>query len=225
MQEPVTLSEMREHLGITQSNDTSRNFVIEGYITAARQKVEDYLQRAVVQHVCKAYAATFPETEIWLKSPVQSVTLIKYIDQAGIWQTLDPSVYDVDLKRARVCLADGQQWPAVKTVPNSIVVEYVCGYASVPQKIKEAIKFIVVQWEQFYRTSETIIRPPTLPHAAMQLLIADVDWSAPKKDDFFIHEFAGFVEPTGPIVDPLHLQDLSGDYLYDLAGEPLLSLG
>jgi len=80
--------------------------------------------------------------EIYLPySPLISVDSIQYIDQDGVQQTLDPSLYKVDdvSEPARILPAYGTTWPATRNEINAIAITLTAGWASpsaVPQPIK-----------------------------------------------------------------------------------------
>lgn len=80
--------------------------------------------------------------EIFLpKPPLQSVTTIKYIDQNGTQQTLDPTLYIVDTvsEPGRITPAYGQTWPTIREQVNAVEIQFVCGYgnaSAVPAGIK-----------------------------------------------------------------------------------------
>lgn len=181
--EPVSLADMREHLGITQADDVSRDNVIAGRIISARQWCEYYTRTVFVQQTWVGYGKDFPYDDsdggiIELKAPLSSVVSFKYTDNEGIQQTLSNSTYQVDLVSSCVVPAYGINWPAERSGLNSVQVEYVCGYANaaaVPESIKDAIRFIVGQWEVFQTSMEGVVRPFTIPNAAKQLLDNYVD--------------------------------------------------
>ncbi len=170
--EPVTLAEMRAHIGITQADDTSRDSIITGRIISARQYCEFATRQALITQTWTVYADAFP-CRMALKSPLISVTGVTYLDPSGIRQTLDSSRYLIDPVTASIVPAYRQGWPAHRVQPNSVQVEYVCGYgnaAAVPESIKDAIRFIVSQWEVFQSSMEGVVRPFTIPNAAKELI-------------------------------------------------------
>ncbi len=188
--EPVTLEEMRGHLGISQAEDTARDSIITGRIISARQWSEAYTRAAYITQTWTGYAVDFPcrhrlkathgqaHNKIALKMPLQSVTHVKFLDVDGVQQTLDPSLYLVDTVTACIVPAYGQVWPSVRAQLNAVQVEYVCGYGdaeAVPESIKDAIRFIVGQWEVFQNSIEGVVRPFTIPNAAKQLLDNYID--------------------------------------------------
>lgn len=177
--EPVTLAEMRAHLGIFQADDTSRDGVIKGRIISARQWAETYTRIAFIKQTWTGYAVDFPRDRVGLKLPLLSVNSIKYRGSNNQLQTLDPAYYAADLDQGGIIPAYNTQWPAVLPFLNSVQVEYSSGFGEdaedVPESIKEAIKFIVGQWEVFQSSIEGVMRPFTIPNAARQLLDSYVD--------------------------------------------------
>ena len=83
--------------------------------------------------------------EIYLPlPPLQTVDSIKYIDQNGVQQTLDPTLYLVDKvsEPARITPAFGQTWPGTQNQASAVEIAFTCGYglaAAVPQAIKNWI--------------------------------------------------------------------------------------
>jgi len=171
--EPVTLAEIRAHLGISQPGDTARDGVIDGRIVTARTMAEHITQLALITQTWIGYSQCFSNV-MPLKGPLQSVASIKYIDQNGALQTLAAALYDVDTVAAVVVPAYGVCWPTPRDVRNAVQIEYVCGYGlaeAVPEPIKAAIRFTVARWESYQSTLEgSVGYPPTLPNAALQLL-------------------------------------------------------
>jgi uncharacterized phiE125 gp8 family phage protein len=177
-EEPVTLAQMRLHLGITQSTDTARDTIITGRITSARQWAEQYTRTAYVTQTLCGYSDDFHCQQIDLKGPLQAVTGILYLDSNGVQQTLSAADYLVDTVTNCVVPAYGLDWPDARLQRNSIQITYRSGYGDpedVPESIKDAIRFIVGQWEVFQASMEGVMRPFTIPNAAKQLLDNYVD--------------------------------------------------
>ena len=182
--EPVTLAEMRSHLGITQDADISRDNIITGRIISARMMAESYCRKAFVTQTLTGYAVDFPHCwtnlhRIPLKAPLQSVTSINYLNvDTGASQILAAPNYYVDVVSACVIPVYETQWPDARSILNSVRVEYISGYglpAAVPETIKDAIRFIVAQWEVFQSSMEGVMRPFTMPNAAKELLQNECD--------------------------------------------------
>lgn len=126
---PISLTEAKLHLRVTSSADDE---LITALIRAAREWCELFQNRAFVTQTITLTLDRFPNVFEIPKPPLQSVSSIKYIDTAGVQQTLDPSVYDVDTvsEPGRIALAYGQSWPSIRGDINSVEVIYVAGYAT-----------------------------------------------------------------------------------------------
>lgn len=148
--EPVTLAQAKAHMRITHSDDDTW---ITSRIIGARQWVENYLQRALVQHAYRADIPGFDSAILLPYGPVISITSITYWDTSSpqAQQTVSSSVYT--LYGDVVVLTDGQTWPSISVRPNAVSINYTAGYAStssplapaenVPQTVKDAILMMV----------------------------------------------------------------------------------
>jgi uncharacterized phiE125 gp8 family phage protein len=145
--EPVELWEAKDHLRLdTDDHDD----LVAGLIVAARRHVEAFLHRALLTQTRELGLDCFPAGEIRLPyPPLQSVTGIVYVDEAGAEQTLATSGFQVDARSepGRVLPAYGKSWPSTRAVPNAVRITYVAGYGatpeSLPAEVLEAVKVIV----------------------------------------------------------------------------------
>jgi len=147
--EPITLTEVKEHLRIDSSN-TSEDDFINTLIAAATIYYQSRSWRQLITATYKQYLEDFPAVGMELrKPPLQSVTSIKYEDTNGVEQTLSSSVYQVDVKSevGRIVLADGESFPDTDEVINAVTIEYKAGYgdaaSDVPALVKSVLKLIV----------------------------------------------------------------------------------
>jgi uncharacterized phiE125 gp8 family phage protein len=147
--EPVTLTEAKAQAIV---ETTAYDTLITSKIKAARQWVENYLGRALVQQTWHTQLDQFPGGTIYLsRPPLQSVTEITYIDTSGVEQTLAAAAYFVDTLSTpgRVVEAYGYTWPDTLPRAGAVTIESVHGYdgtgdspldlSEIPQAIKEAI--------------------------------------------------------------------------------------
>jgi uncharacterized phiE125 gp8 family phage protein len=79
------------------------------------------------------------------KSPVQSVTSIKYLDMSGVKQTMPPTDYVVDTSTepARITPVFGKIWPISLPQIGSVEITFIAGYSAVHEGIKSWIKLRV----------------------------------------------------------------------------------
>ena len=105
--EPLTLTEVKAHLGIT-GNDQDAALAL--YLTAVRETTEKVLSRAFMPQVWEQVIDAFPTEEIQLpKVPVRSIVEITYDDAFGDEQVLDTrSVLSRQHQRAELGFSDGR---------------------------------------------------------------------------------------------------------------------
>lgn len=173
--EPVTLAEFCVHERITEPGPEGD--LIEGYIAAARETVEEYLQRVLITTTKKIVLDDWPEGEILdlHDDPIQSVSSIVYKLEDGTTETLDATEYDVDTGLGRVLLATDASWPTDSLREGAcITVTYVAGYgataASVPRRYRLAIHLLAAHW---FTNREPVITgtiAAELPLGIMRLL-------------------------------------------------------
>lgn len=147
-EEPVTLAQAREHVRATSTDEDA---LIVNLIKAARRRVENYTWRRLITQTIDYALDCFGDSGQVLElpcAPVQSVSLLKYIDTAGVEQTLSSLLYQVDVKSepARIAPAYGEIWPSIREQMNAVTIRLVCGYglaAQVPEDIKAAMLLII----------------------------------------------------------------------------------
>lgn len=143
--EPITLAEARKWLRGPESEDDD---LIDRLIRGRREAMERNEGLALITQTWTLRFDRFPHCgEIQIKKrPVQSITSIKYLDQAGAQQTLTPIVdYQVDTYSfiARIFPAYQKSWPLTQCVVNAVEIEFKAGYGDnlddVPQDLKDAL--------------------------------------------------------------------------------------
>ena len=88
--EPLSVADVSEYLRLDDSpTDTA---LISALITAARQHLENYLNRFIAEQTVEL-ALTGWKDKIDLSAPLQSVTSVKYLDENGAEQTLNANQY------------------------------------------------------------------------------------------------------------------------------------
>lgn len=144
--EPLTIDEVREHLRVNISTD---DMLISGLIVTAREFYEKWQRppRALITQTREMYLDGWPgEDYIELRSPLASVTHIKYYGTDNIEYTMDSADYYVDTKSfvSKVGLAYGKSWPSTTLRPsNSVCIRYICGSSEVEQMIKDGMKLLI----------------------------------------------------------------------------------
>jgi len=171
--EPITTAEAKTHLKVDGSDEDE---LIDGYIAAARQWVENYTSQKLVTQTVQQVFESFPTDCLELRvKPIQSVSSVGYVDTAGDSQTWSSAEYVTDLisNPARIAPGIEKEYPSTGDQINAITVTYVVGYglaASVPERFKNAIKLLV---GEMYENRQNSVKK--LPTAVECLLMNDID--------------------------------------------------
>lgn len=186
--EPVTLAEAKSHAKVDHDYEDG---VLNTIIAAARVSAEKYLQRALVTQTLTMTLDKFPgyhpfvpeltwhgyrESTIYLpRSPVQSVSEVRYLDTEGVQQTLATDRYrvDTDSEPARIVPVWDELWPPTRPTTRAVEVDFVAGYgeaADVPQGIKLAILMMVSTWYNIRQNTAIGVSAQKVPHSAEHLM-------------------------------------------------------
>lgn len=114
-------------------------------ITSARQSAEEITGRALITQTWELVLDRFPfddRIEIG-KLPISSVTSVKYYDVDGVLQTLDSSLYavDVDTLPGWIYPVEGESWPSVRDEENSVIIRFVAGYGDSASDVPAQIRY------------------------------------------------------------------------------------
>lgn len=148
--EPVSVAEAMVHLRLDMpaAGPHPEQALIETLIGAARDLVERSTGRALVTQTLEARWDAWEAELLIPRAPIQSVTSITYVDDAGTTQTLAEAGYRIDTAGLvpRVTPAYGLAWPSARAVTGAIAVRFVAGYgaaAAVPAALRAAILLLV----------------------------------------------------------------------------------
>ena len=177
IQEPVTKDEIKDQIGIT---DEISDPVLLRRITEAREWAENFCQRSFITQTWDLFLDCWPADGVLPlpRGPVQSVTYVKYIDAAGVPQTISSANYKLGAGHTlpRLVPAYGLVWPSARDEIDAINVRYVAGYGvageDVPGPIREAIMLIVGHWVEHQPAIESGVRITRIPYAVEHLLQA-----------------------------------------------------
>jgi uncharacterized phiE125 gp8 family phage protein len=154
--EPVTLEQAKAQCRVI--DDTSQDELIAGYITAAREFVEEQTGHVLVQREFTEYREDLRCRFIeLLRRPVldDPAPVITYTDTSGDEQTYDEAVFSVARYPARIYPSLTGWWPAVSR-NGTVSIAYTAGYADgeVPQRAIQAILMLVGHWFAKRETAE-----------------------------------------------------------------------
>jgi len=135
----ITLEEARAYLRVDSEDE---NALISAMVDAAEKHVESLTGRVLLTATFElVYDEVSSSVEI-SKSPLQEVTKIEVVSEAGVKTEVAPSIYDVDTTGilGRVQLKAGCVWPSHRGFA-SFIVTVKAGYgeaAAVPPALKQA---------------------------------------------------------------------------------------
>lgn len=172
--EPLSLDDAKDHLGI-MADETGEDDKILSYISAARAVVESQSGLQLLTATYDVYFDRFESEMVIHKSPIQSITSIKYIDTDGVEQTISASDYKLNdvRKFPSIKAAYGKSWPSTRCEDNAVVIRFVSGFTSstlVPDQAIHAIKLLIRQWYDSPNNVEIGHGVKTLPFAVKVLI-------------------------------------------------------
>lgn len=161
--EPITLSEVKEWLRIDSSDEDT---IITKMIKAVRFNAEEYTRKAFITQTWKLTMQDFPrDSDNFIpgfprltgrdfirlpRTPVQSVSSVKYYDNADILQTFSSTNYTVG--EDRIYLKGTSTWPSDTREGMSVEITVVSGYGAkttdVPEDLRQAmIEHVAFKYE------------------------------------------------------------------------------
>jgi uncharacterized phiE125 gp8 family phage protein len=153
--EPIGLDEVKAHSRIDLDND---DLLIQDKILAVRTMVELVYDLAIMTQTWTMYLDWFPDCIEIFKRPIQSVTSIKYLDGAGVSQTVSPALYWVDLnaRPPRILRAQEANWPYVQPRPSAVAVEFIAGYGDKRENVPPHLaSYLLIKTADYYEHRET----------------------------------------------------------------------
>lgn len=153
--EPITLAEMKRHLRLFD-DITSEDNDVSGLITVAREWVEEYTGRALIDQTWRLTVEDYTTGVIMLRrSPVLAVLSMVSVDAEGAETTIDASTYEVREAASRwptLVPLSGATWPT-----GVLRITFRAGFADrtgspqqdgsvVPAVIKQAMKLVAAHY-------------------------------------------------------------------------------
>jgi uncharacterized phiE125 gp8 family phage protein len=148
----VTLGELKSHARIDHDLQDANLY---GWLLAAIELAQKETGRQLINATYDETFNAWPCADGWgdrafrlYWSPLVSISSVKYLDTAGVQQTLDPANYRADLVRSpgRVVFKRSTSFPSLYDDSQTITVRYVAGYGPEMHDVPEMIRqWIIVQ--------------------------------------------------------------------------------
>jgi uncharacterized phiE125 gp8 family phage protein len=149
--EPVTAVELAAHLKL--NTGTAEYTDLTAFIAAARDLFERHTGISVMPTTFRQWLPSFSEEVVLFRSPVISVTHVKYYDADDDLVVVEDWSLDASGTPPRLYLPDAE-WPSTTSSkrPRPAYVDFVAGFSnanSVPPIVKTAIKLMAGHWYRF----------------------------------------------------------------------------
>lgn len=150
-------------------------------LAGAHRYAEHYTQASIGAQTLELALDAFPVSWITLpRGPVTGIVSVKYLDQDGTLQTLDPGAYKLDTHNtpARLFPAFGTRWPSARCEVNAVLIQYTAGddTAEIDKAVISALKLITAHlYENRENSAATTLN--NIPLGANALLDTIKVWS------------------------------------------------
>ena len=156
--EPITLAQAKLHLKI-ETADTDDDALITNLIKSARMSAEKFTRLQLMTATYEMHLDGWYDEILINRSPIQSISNIKYYDEDNVLQTLGTSIYDTDIiwEPARITRAENATWPELKVRTNAVKITFVAGFTSadnVPRPIYQAMLMAI---GHFYEHRQDVV--------------------------------------------------------------------
>ena len=171
--EPLTTAEAKQHFRVDHDEEDS---LIDRCVTTARQQVESFTRRALINTTFTLKLDAFPHQIRPPRSPLSSVSSVTYLDTNGDSQTLSTDVYgvDTDTEPGRIYLKYNQVWPDTREIENAVTVTFVAGYGSattsIPTNLLSAVALLAAHYYEFREPVIAGAIPTVVPMGIDRLL-------------------------------------------------------
>ena len=168
--EIISLEKAKEHLRI-EADFVDEDVLIQDYIQAAINAAENYIATSINEAKFEVHSDSFINFYDFKVTPVQAISSVKYLDEAGDLQTLEVGKYEllpVDQYTSRIRYTDLDTLPLLDdNSTKAVQIEVLTGYATgtVPKAIQSAVLLILTD---LYENRED--RVNNLPTRSQSLL-------------------------------------------------------
>lgn len=129
--------------------------LISIYVDAAITEAENYIHSEISEKKFRIDGKSFNDALSFDKQKINTIDSIKYLDAAGVLQTVDPANYtleSVNKHETKIAFVEGFEFPEVQEFkPNAVQVSVTVGYkeGKVPKAIVKALLLMVTNSYEF----------------------------------------------------------------------------
>ena len=145
---PLPLGLVRDWVRV---DDNASDALLITLIQAAVARTELYTGARLFTQTVRMTRRGFCDAMRLPTGPIQSITLIEYVDANGVTQALGGAIYEFAPAglRPKMVLASGQSWPSITPGLSAVQITAVAGYGGVndqPADLRLAMQKMVAAW-------------------------------------------------------------------------------
>lgn len=155
-EQPVSLDEARTQCRV---DGTDSDVLLGVLIKAARQLAESKTNRGFAPAEWELSLDAFPSAIVLPVSPVTAIASVKYLDTAGVEQTLPGTAYVADLNSipARIAPAANASWPATADRTGAVRIRFNAGHAVNDDYIAAAKLWMLMAISTWFSNPEAVV--------------------------------------------------------------------
>jgi uncharacterized phiE125 gp8 family phage protein len=169
---PINLADAKEQCRVSHDEE-------DGYLTdlveaaVALVDARGMLGRAMINQTWAEYFPNAPGEVRLSMTPFVSLTSVKYLDDAGVYQTATLGNFETYRSGDYVFLRpkEGSEWPEADIRKDAYEITYLAGFgataADVPAGLRHALKLIVGHWYQNREAAGAMVHEFPLAVAAL----------------------------------------------------------
>lgn len=171
--EPVELDELKAFMRV-DLEDKEDDILISTCNRASRRYVETFTRRSLLQQTWKMTLDSFPRYDYFKndsrqtnriieipKSPLISVTSIKYKDTSDTEQTMNLDDFTIDIvdnAKSRITLNESLTYPQTIDNANAVEIEFVAGFQSSTEvSPPDTLRLAIMQLANHYYENRDIV--------------------------------------------------------------------
>jgi uncharacterized phiE125 gp8 family phage protein len=148
----VSMAEAKESLRIEVDNDSLDASIIR-WVKGITAAAEHATGRAFIHQQWRETLDTFPFLQSGSAGPIElahaptaTVERVRFMDVDGVWQTLHPQDYIVDVisEPGYIVPASDKAWPETKDQINAVMIDYTAGYGPTDADVPETVKLYIL---------------------------------------------------------------------------------
>ncbi len=181
MGELIPIADLLRHIK-DEGADVNRQAEVRGFLAAAHGLAQQACGKSFGTQTLELALDAFPCSGIELaQPPVVSISSVKYLDEAGVEQTLPDTAYILDnygTQKHWLHPAYDTAWPTTRAVTNAIKVRYVAGSSdALPAAVRSALLLFVGHLDINREAVVTGTIATELPLAVKSLLDTEKVWA------------------------------------------------